>query len=227
VNTLKSRFNAALLRARSQSRPSDKCRVLLIAQADTPGQRLLPSVSEEVKLVYEAACSKFDASDISTLEGHDAFRDVVIAKLRDATCAHFACHGHQEQTGAALQSALFLHDGPLLLSTIASNRLPKAEFAFLSACSTASGSDRLPDEAMHIAAGMLIAGFRSVIATMWSIGDGTGPRVAEKIYGHLFLNDTDKLASTEAAFALNEGVQSLRKAKYPTSDWVPFIHIGI
>jgi CHAT domain-containing protein len=134
---------------------------------------------------------------------------------------------YQGQTGAALQSALFVHDGPLLLSTIASNRLPKADFAFLSACSTASGSGHLPDEAMHIAAGMLIAGFRSVIATMWTISDGTGPRVAEKVYGHLLRSEAEEFDSTEAAFALNEGVQSLRKAKHPTSDWVPFIHIGI
>jgi CHAT domain-containing protein len=170
---------------------------------------------------------QYGAGNVSTLVRHDALQDVVVEKLKDATCVHFACHGHQDQTDAALQSALFLHDGPLLLFTIAYNQLPKADFAFLSACSTASGSDHLPDEAMHIAAGMLKAGFRSVVATMWTISDGAGPRVAEKVYGHLFRNESDGFDSTEAAFALNEGVQSIRKAKYPTSDWVPFIHIGI
>jgi tetratricopeptide (TPR) repeat protein len=216
----------ALLRARSKHLASG-CRVLLVAQSETPDQPPLPRESEEVKLIYKAVCSKYGASEVLMLEGPDALKDVVVAKLKDMTCAHFACHGGQGQTEGALQSALFVHDGPLLLSTIASNRLPKAEFAFLSACSTASGSDRLPDEAMHIAAGMLIAGFRSVIATMWTIGDGAGPRVAEKVYDDLLRNAPDKFDSKEAALALNEGVQSLRKAKYPTSDWVPFIHIGI
>jgi tetratricopeptide (TPR) repeat protein len=217
----------ALSRARSQHRTSEKCRVLLVAQPNTPGQPPLPGVSEEVKVIYEAVSSKYGASEVSMLVGHDAMKDVVLSELKDATCAHFACHGYQEQTGGALNSALFVHDGPLLLSTIASNRLSKADFAFLSACSTASGSDQLPDEAMHIAAGMLIAGFRSVVATMWTISDGTGPRLAEKVYGHLLRNESDAFDSTEAAFALNEGVQILRKAKYPTSDWVPFIHIGV
>jgi hypothetical protein len=46
----------ALIRARSQHRPLD-CRMLLVAQPDAPGQAPLPSVSEEVKLIYEAACS--------------------------------------------------------------------------------------------------------------------------------------------------------------------------
>jgi hypothetical protein len=82
---------------------------------------------------------------------------------------------------------------------------------------------------MHIAAGMQVAGFRSVIATMWSIGDGTGPVVAEKVYSHLFRSGSDKFDSTEAAFGLNEGVQCLRRGKkyFPTDEWVPFIHIGI
>jgi CHAT domain-containing protein len=74
---------------------------------------------------------------------------------------------------------------------------------------------------------MLVAGFRSVIATTWSIGDRTGSVVAEKVYAHLLRNEADRLDSTEAAYALNEGVQSLRKAKYPTTDRAPFIHIGI
>jgi CHAT domain-containing protein len=152
----------------------------------------------------------------------------VVERLKGASCAHFACHGHQDQTGGALQSALFVHDGPLRLSRIASCRLPNADFAFLSACHSASGLDHLPDEAMHIAAGMQVAGFRSVIATMWAIGDGTGPVVAENVYGHLLRNGPDGFDSTEAAFGLNTGVQLLRKAKkYPTEEWMPFIHIGI
>jgi CHAT domain-containing protein len=39
--------------------------------------------------------------------------------------------------------------------------------AFLSACETAKGDDSTPDEAMHLAATLLFAGFRGVVATMW------------------------------------------------------------
>jgi CHAT domain-containing protein len=42
--------------------------------------------------------------------------------------------------------------------------------AFLSACETARGSEDQPDQAMHLAAAMLFVGFKSVVATMWSVG---------------------------------------------------------
>jgi CHAT domain-containing protein len=157
-------------------------------QPNTPGQAALLSMSKEVKLVYEAACLKYDACNVSLLDGHDALKNAIVAELKDTTCAHFTCHSYQEQIGASLQSTLFLHDRPLPLSTIASNQLVNANFVFLSACSTASCSDCLPlDKAMHIAARMLIAGFCSVIATMWStISNGTGPKLTENVYRHLF-----------------------------------------
>jgi CHAT domain-containing protein len=67
---------------------------------------------------------------------------------------------------------------------------------------------------MHIAARMLIVGFRSVIATMWSIGDESGPIMAEEVYVHLLRDEGEEFDSRDSAFALNEGVQKLRKAKY-------------
>jgi CHAT domain-containing protein len=45
--------------------------------------------------------------------------------------------------------------------------LGDAFFAFLSACETAKGDHDYADEAVHLAASMLFAGFKSVIATMW------------------------------------------------------------
>ncbi|KAJ6522099.1 hypothetical protein DFH09DRAFT_938562 [Mycena vulgaris] len=39
--------------------------------------------------------------------------------------------------------------------------------AVLRACQTAMGDEKLPDEAVHLAASLLFAGFRSVVATMW------------------------------------------------------------
>jgi CHAT domain-containing protein len=104
------------------------------------------------------------------LEGLNATVEDVLNSVKDASCVHFACHGYQDRS-SCLESALLMHDGPLRLSAIASNRLAQADFAFLSACHSARGSDDSPDEAMHIAAGMQAAGFRSIIATMWAISD--------------------------------------------------------
>jgi CHAT domain-containing protein len=45
--------------------------------------------------------------------------------------------------------------------------LDKAWFAYLSACETAKGDKEQPDQVVHLAAAMLHAGFKSVVATMW------------------------------------------------------------
>jgi tetratricopeptide (TPR) repeat protein/CHAT domain-containing protein len=217
----------ALRRARLRNPNHDTIRMLVVGQSGTPGQNQLPYVLEEVETTCEMALSH--GVVVTRLEGTDAKRNSVAEKLKDVNCAHFACHGHQDQTDNALSSALFLDDGPLSLSTIASYRIINADFAFLSACESASGSNILPDEAMHIAAGMQVAGFRSVIATMWAMGDSTGPTAAKTIYERLFRNAPQRFDSSEAAYALNEAVQVLRKAdrKTTTEQWAPFIHIGI
>jgi tetratricopeptide (TPR) repeat protein len=224
---------SALLRARSQRQSKESCRMLLIGQAETPGQKPLPSTTNELDVICERA-RLHDVVAVARVEGPNALQDTILEKLKDATCVHFACHGHQDQTRNGLISALRIHDGLLLLSTLASRQLPQADFAFLSACHSASGSEDMPDEAMHIAAGMQVAGFRSVIATMWAMDDRTGPFVAEKVYGRLLRNGPDGFDSTEAAVSLNEAICDLRKVKdkrgkpkYEVDQWVPFIHIGV
>jgi tetratricopeptide (TPR) repeat protein len=93
----------ALLRARAQNRDSRDLRMLLVGQANTPNQKPLPGVSEEIKVIYDTATSN-GVQNISRCEGAGVLRDVVVEELKGATCAHFACHGHQDQTGGALQS---------------------------------------------------------------------------------------------------------------------------
>jgi CHAT domain-containing protein len=78
---------------------------------------------------------------------------------------HLACHGLQAEN--PLESAFFLSDGRLSVKDLITMRLPDAVLAFLSACQTARGSERLPDQAVHLAASMLFCGFRSVVGTMW------------------------------------------------------------
>lgn len=70
---------------------------------------------------------------------------------------HFACHAVQDTTNPT-QSGFILHDGRLELESIMKMKLPNARLAYLSACQTATGDDQLSEEAVHLAAGMLMAG---------------------------------------------------------------------
>jgi CHAT domain-containing protein len=78
---------------------------------------------------------------------------------------------------------------------------------------------------------MLLAGYRGVIATMWSIMDDDAPQVAADVYEHLF--KTSPPDSTRAAEALHLAVGNLRERRSSEGNktsffhWVPFIHVGV
>ena len=89
------------------------------------------------------------------------------------------------------------------------------------------GDDKLPEEAIHLAAGMLLAGYRSVVATMWSIQDNDAPIVAEKFYEHLIEDAGGD--SGRAAYALHKAVVHLVEVRGEDKvmQWGSFIHLGI
>ena len=158
------------------------------------------------------------------------------------TCSwvHFACIGGQDRNDP-LSSKLFLYDDQLTLWEIMRLRIPQCKFAFLSACQTATGDKELPDESVHLAAGMLAAGCHGVVGTMWSIKDRYGAVVAEPFYEYLAAEKRDdnnggspgnrQLDSSRAAYALHYAVQQLRKQAGDTEqgllDWVPYVHFGL
>ena len=89
-------------------------------------------------------------------------------------------------------------------------------------------SKELEDESVHLAAGMLLVGYRGVIGTMWSIRDDDAPQVASDVYSHLL--EALPPDPTRAAEALHLAIQNLREkpgAKKTFLHWVPFIHFGV
>lgn len=71
-----------------------------------------------------------------------------------------------------------------------------------------------------------MAGYKSIIATMWSIRDDEAWIIADVVYSHLKKSGLD---SSEAARALHEATQLLRKKCNGSmfSYWVPYIHVGV
>jgi hypothetical protein len=60
------------------------------------------------------------------------------------------------------------------------------------------------EEVVPLAAGMLAAGYRSVVATMWSINESYGPHVAREFYRDIILHNDMLLGKT--GLRLNEPV---------------------
>jgi CHAT domain-containing protein len=160
------------------------------------------------------------------LSGHDGTKPRVIKEMKYSNWAHLACHGAQRQDEPT-KSGLILQDGHLTLEEIIELHLPNAEFAYLSACQTTTGEESLSDEAVHIAGGMLLAGYRGVVATMWSIQDDLAPEVADEFYRRIMAEE-GRPDSRKAAEALHYAVQKLRmKPEVSLNSWIPFVHLGI
>ncbi|KDQ54120.1 hypothetical protein JAAARDRAFT_182520 [Jaapia argillacea MUCL 33604] len=160
-----------------------------------------------------------------------ALLDDVVRHLSSSSIVHFACHGIQLDR-VPLDSALILKGGErLTVSQIMQHPNQGASLAFLCACQTATGTLRMPDEVIHLAATLLFAGFRGAVATMWPIHDKDGPIIADAFYGEFFKSCASGLEGpdvSEAARALHVAVATLhlRDERCSFVRWLPFIHIG-
>ncbi|KAJ6527410.1 hypothetical protein B0H19DRAFT_969855, partial [Mycena capillaripes] len=112
--------------------------------------------------------------------------------MMQSSWVHFACRGVQERRTPTKSALLFNGSLRLTLERITRLSLSHAILAFLSACQTATGDKELLNESVHLATGItpenciLLAGYRWVIATMWSIMDSDASQVAADVYDHLF-----------------------------------------
>ena len=206
--------------------PRPEAKLLIVAQSNTPNASPLPGTKKELRKIREKASDALISLDtLGILKGPQATVEEVLSQMNAYSCVHFACHGIQDLVHP-LRSGLLLHDGRLELRKLMHTELNNLELAFLSACQTATGDRDKPEEAIHLAAGMLSVGYKGVIATMWSIPDNDAPFIAGRIYKRLF--ESGHLESRKAAAALHSAVQSLRKKHQNRNftSWVPFIHLG-
>ena len=211
-------------------------RVLLVSQPSTPSSHPTPGTIREMDSVKKI----LGADNCIHLDEATATVSRVKQEMNTCSWVHFACNAAQTVKDP-LKSSMYLHDGPLELLEIMRLRVPQCKFAFLSVCQSAMGDERLPDEAVHLAAGMLAAGCHGVVGTMWSIKDRYGALVAEPFYEHLAAEKRDdnnggspgnrQLDSSRAAYALHHAVQQFRKRTGDTEqglmDWVPYVHFGL
>jgi CHAT domain-containing protein len=221
-------LTALLSASEDSASPSSQSQLLVVAEISSSGQIPLPGTHKERLLIEEQArnCIK-----LNSLCGAEATLEHVKEGLKTANWVHFACHGVQNVSQPTESALLLTGHSRLTLKDLMQLKLSHKDMAFLSACQTATGDEKVPDEAVHLAAGMLAAGYRGVIATMWSVMDQDAPQVAREVYGHLF-SGTSTPDPTEAAHALNQAVNKLHDHLGKTDNasflsWVPFIHMGI
>jgi tetratricopeptide (TPR) repeat protein len=192
---------------------------LVVAMPTTPDKPDLPGALDEAALLRQLRPDR-----CRVYHGAGATREQVLAAMRTAPWAHFACHGHADLDDPST-SHLLLNDhltSPLTVLDVTRLRLEQAQLAFLSACSTAQPGRRLPDEAIHLASAFQLAGYRHVIGTLWPIRDQAAITVTEEIYRRL-----TPTGEAGAAGALHAATRRLRAQwAWQPSVWASHIHAG-
>ena len=183
----------------------------------------LKHVHEEVQAIHDTLPA---STSISELRNEDAKQERILAALEGHSWLHLACLGIRDKDNSFHSRFLLREEPSLRLVDIVTKQLPSAELAFLSACHSARGDPSAYDEAIHLAAGLQFAGYRSVIGTMWAMDDGDGPVVAKEVYGYL-TRGGKKADYREAAEGLARATRALRKARVPLERWICFVHYGV
>ncbi|KAJ3533747.1 hypothetical protein NMY22_g7202 [Coprinellus aureogranulatus] len=191
----------------------------------------VPGTTAEVQDIYSKAGEKGVRALVC--QGSDLTVQGLQDYMKEFSSVHLACHASQNAADP-LQSRFLLHNGKLNLETIIQMNLKDADLAFLSACQTSTGEEKLSDEAVHLAAGMLAVGYQRVVSTMWSIKDEHAPDVANDFYEYLWrgraADSGNGFDGSLSAYALHHAVQQLRRrigcSETALLTWVPYVHFG-
>ncbi|KAF5335481.1 hypothetical protein D9611_012192 [Ephemerocybe angulata] len=185
--------------------------LFITSQPSPDGVSSIPGTKKEVLAIYDI--TKKGGIRVEKLDGMGLTATGCLDHMETCSSVHLACHATQDAEDP-LKSRFIFHSGPLELGSILQRNLKNADLAFLSACQTSTGAQKLPDEAVHLAAGMLAAGYRRVVATMWSIGDRHAPDVAVDFYQYLL---SRRYPTSDGAFDGRHSAHALYHAPIGTS----------
>jgi CHAT domain-containing protein len=222
VPTLSILANANAALSQEEERPFKG--ILAVSQPNVGGQVEIENTVQEVQDLKDVVGN---TTNFQWLNGKEATKEKVLAAMGSSTWVHLACHARQYPLNTS-ESAFLLDNGESLsLADISENASAEGELAFLSACQTAAGDFDLSEEGVHLAAGMLVAGYRSVIATAWSVRDKDAPEVAKEVYRRLLKDG--QVNRTGAGLALHHATRLLRESvgEDQFMRWAPFIHLGV
>ncbi|KAG8990678.1 hypothetical protein FRB94_013184 [Tulasnella sp. JGI-2019a] len=178
-----------------------------VPQTDTDGLGL-GERCDEVNTITE------HASHTAVIEGETCTRDEVVASRND-----LASH---DQQGSIKAAVLRSQDAqPITLLDIIRNNFPKGEIAFVSV-----GHSTHSDQTNHLATGMLLSEFRTVIRSMWEIEAEDRLVVLREFSKYIFRNGPEAADYSDAAMALSMAAKELKRRGIPPKRWIGVVHYG-
>jgi len=211
-------------------------KVMLIEMTNTPGQQTLKFAKAETDAL-DKFCRTFEGINVVSLK--EPTTATVLSRLREQNYVHFACHGISSLEDPSL-SELFLADWQttsLTVSALTALNIQPGQFAYLSACQTATSYDPgLLDEYINISSAMLLAGYSAVIGTQWAVDDEASSIVATEVYSWM-LSPSGVLDPFRSAEGLHRAIHHIRNRKHTSVFkvpqppdpliWAPYIHLGV
>ncbi|KAG1725330.1 hypothetical protein EDB19DRAFT_1915142 [Suillus lakei] len=158
--------------------------------------------------------------------GANATHEHVIHAIREQPWIHFASSA-ESNFDLPFESHFPLNDKPMSLLEIAQvlaevERPP--EFAFLSVSHGSSGREE--HETMHFPHALHIAGFQSVVGTMWAVDEEVTRRIASAFYHSVVVESRGAMNNANVAKALSQSLQMVEEG-IPLEQRIAFVHVGV
>ena len=170
-----------------------------------------PRIADEV----EAVASVLPEADVYL--GAEATEQVLREKGANARFVHIATHGWFRQDNPMF-SSIKLGNSLVSLFDLYQLRLP-AELVTLSGCGTGLNVVVGGDELMGLKRGLLYAGARALLLTLWDVNDRSTAEFMRLFYAGL-------AAGRNKAAALQQASEEIRR-EYPHAfHWAPFVVVG-
>jgi CHAT domain-containing protein len=173
--------------------------------------RHTPSIYQELQAVAEVV------PQAKLLLGSNASKSALTENGPRSRLIHIAAHGFFRQDNPMF-SGLRLGDSFLTLYDLYHLKLP-AELVTLSGCSTGLNVIAAGDELIGLARGLLSAGARRLLLTLWDVNDDSTAEFMKAFYSRL-------VRHPEPALALRETMVELRRKYAHPYYWSPFVLVG-
>jgi tetratricopeptide (TPR) repeat protein len=177
-----------------------------------------PDEARAVSLAFGGPC----------LSGRNLDKEIVRENVQDACLVHFSCHGYFDAHDF-LESGLLLRttDSPMRGEILSLRDLDdwrlRADLVVLSACETGQGR-AAPSDFLGLARGVLAAGARAVLVTLWPVRDSVTQSLMLELYQDM-VRQRDETGLIDASRALST-VQRRASHTLPLYDWAAFKLIG-
>jgi CHAT domain-containing protein len=190
---------------------------LIVSDPDTGGSA--PPLDAAALEAQGIAAIYGDAAPI--VSGRAATPDALWAGMQDRDVLHLIAHGLTDEANG--DAWILFSDGRggatrLALGDLANRRMA-LQTVFLSACSTGAGRESVGEGLMSVARAFLMAGARSVVASLWPISDRDAPAFVAEFHEQL-------QGGSSVAAALGTAAARARERKAHPRLWAAFQAYG-